>query len=80
MPKPVLNNKIIYQNIYGLVATHTNYLNQGVTIQDSPTFANLQLTGDATVQGNLYVEGNTTILDTNLIEFEDNIILVHRLR
>jgi len=79
MPKPVLNNKIIYQNIYGLVATHTNYLNQGVTIQDSPTFANLQLTGDATVQGNLYVEGNTTILDTNLIEFEDNIFLINRL-
>ena len=79
MPKPLLNNKIIYQNIYGLVATHTNYLNQGVTIQDSPTFANLQLTGDATVQGNLYVEGNTTILDTNLIEFEDNIFLINRL-
>lgn len=79
MPKPVLNNKIIFQNIYGLVATHTNYLNQGVTIQDSPTFANLHLTGDATVQGNLYVEGNTTILDSNLIEFEDNIILINRL-
>jgi len=79
MPKPILNNKIIYQNIYGLVASHTNYLNQGVTIQDSPTFANLQLTGDATVQGNLYVEGNTTILDTNIIEFEDNIFLVNRL-
>jgi hypothetical protein len=79
MPKPVLNNKIIYQNIYGLLATHTNYLNQGVTIQDSPTFANLVLTGDATVQGNLYVEGNTTILDTNLVEFEDNIFLINRL-
>lgn len=79
MSKPILNNKIIYQNIYGLVATHTNYLNQGVTIQDSPTFANLVLTGDATVQGNLYVEGNTSILNTNLIEFEDNIILINRL-
>ena len=79
MPKPVINNKIIYQSIYGLVATHTNYLNQGVTIQDSPTFANLQLTGDATIQGNLYVEGNTTILNTNILEFEDNIVLLNRL-
>ena len=79
MPKPIVNNKIIYQNINGLVAKHDNFLNQGVRQGDSPTFANLILTGDGTIQGNLYVEGNTTILNTNIIEFEDNIVLLNRL-
>lgn len=79
MPKPIVNNKITYQNIYGRIIQFQEFLNQGVRTNDSPTFANLQLTGDATIEGNLYVEGNTTILDTNVIEFEDNIILLNRL-
>lgn len=79
MPKPIVNNKIIYQNINGLVAKHDNFLSQGVRQGDSPTFANLILTGDGTIQGNLYVEGNTTILNTNVIEFQDNIVLLNRL-
>jgi hypothetical protein len=79
MPKPLVNNKIIYQNINGLVSKHDNYLNQGVRKTDSPTFANLQITGDSTIQGNLFVEGNTTILNTNVTEFEDNILLLNRL-
>lgn len=79
MPKPIVNNKIIYQNINGLVAKHDGFLGQGVRAGDSPTFKNLILTGDGTIQGNLYVEGNTTILNTNVIEFEDNIILLNRL-
>lgn len=74
MPKPLVNNKIIYQNINGLVSKHDNYLNQGVKTTDSPTFANINITGDATVEGNLFVEGNTTILNTNVTEFEDNIL------
>lgn len=78
MPKPILNNKIIYQNIYGLISRHDGFLSQGVKQGDSPTFASLQLTGNATIEGNLYVEGNTTILNTNVIEFEDNIILLNR--
>lgn len=78
MTKPATNNKIIYQNVYGRVAQHEIYLNQGVRSGDSPTFANIQITGDATIEGNLYVEGNTTILDTNVIEFEDNIVLLNR--
>jgi hypothetical protein len=69
MPKPLVNNKIIYQNINGLVSKHDNYLNQGVKKTDSPTFANLQITGDGTIQGNLFVEGNTTILNTNVTKF-----------
>ena len=79
MPKPIVNNKIIYQNVYGLVAKHESFLSQGVREGDSPTFANLVLTGDGTIRGNLYVEGNTTILNTNVIEFEDNIVLLNRL-
>jgi len=79
MPKPIVNNKITYQNVYGRVITHENFLDQSVRRGDSPTFANLRLTGDAYIEGNLYVEGNSTILDTNVIEFEDNIFLINRL-
>jgi hypothetical protein len=79
MPKPLVNNKITYQNSYGRIIQHDIYLNQGVQTGDSPTFANLQLTGNATIDGNLYVYGNTTILDSNILEFEDNIVLVNRL-
>jgi hypothetical protein len=76
MPKPIINNRIDYQNIYGLVSKHDLWLNQGVKTTDSPTFANLLVSGETTIQGNLYVEGNTTILNTNVIEFEDNIVVL----
>lgn len=79
MSKAVVNNRIIYQNIYGLTAKHESFLSQGVREGDSPTFNGLTLNGDATVKGNLFVEGNTTLLNTNVIEFEDNIILLNRL-
>jgi hypothetical protein len=78
MSKPLVNNKIVYPNIQGRVATHDVYLNQGVRNTDSPTFGSLNLTGDATVEGNLYVKGNTTILDSKVIEFEDNVIVINR--
>jgi len=79
MPKPLVNNKIVYQNIFGRVIQHDLWLNQSVQSGSSPTFANLQLTGDATIDGNLYVKGNTTTLNSSVIEFEDNIILLNRL-
>ncbi len=79
MPKHLINNRIDYQNVYGLVSKHDLWLNQGVKTTDSPTFANLMISGETTVQGNLYVEGNTTILNTNVIEFEDNIVVLNRL-
>lgn len=78
MPKPIVNNKIIFQNSYGRIMQFSNWLNQGLRTGDSPTLASLQLTGDATVEGNLYVQGNTSILDSNVIEFEDNILLLNR--
>lgn len=77
MPKELVNNRINYQNVYSRIIQHDLFLGQGVKSGDSPTFANLTLTGDATIQGNLYVEGNTTLLNTNVIEFEDNIILIN---
>jgi hypothetical protein len=79
MSKPVVNNKVIYPNIYGRVIQHDTFLNQGVKQGDSPTFSNLRLTEDAFIEGNLYVQGNSTILDSNVIEFEDNILLINRL-
>ena len=78
MPKPIINNKIIYPTIFGRISDHDTFLNQGVKIDDSPTFGGLYVTGDSTITGNLYVEGNTTVLGTNVIEFEDNIILLNR--
>lgn len=77
MSKEIVNDRINYCNIYGRVAAHDLLLNQGVKESDSPTFANLMLTGNATIQGNLYVDGNTSILNTNLVEFKDNIILIN---
>ena len=77
--KPIINNKIIYNNVYGLIDQHEKYLNQGVRNYNSPTFANLFLTGNATITGNLRVDGNTSIFNTNITEFEDNIILLNRL-
>lgn len=79
MPKPLINNKIIYNNFYGRISAHDVYLNQGVRTYDSPTFNNLVLTGDALISGNLYVEGNTSIFNNNIIEFQDNLLLINRL-
>jgi hypothetical protein len=77
MPKPVYNNKITYNSIAGIIIKHDGYLNQAIKVESSPTFANLQITGNATVDGNLWVKGNTTILDTKIVEFEDNILLIN---
>lgn len=77
--KTLKNNRINYQNRDGRIIQHDLYLNQGVNNYDSPTFANLQLTGNASIDGDLSVYGNTTIFNTNITEFEDNILLVNRL-
>lgn len=77
MPKPALNNRINRDNVYGRVIAHDLFLNQGVKTNDSPTFSSLYLTGDASIAGNLYVEGNTVLLNTEVISFEDNIIVIN---
>ncbi len=77
MPKPITNNRINGNNVYGRVIVHDGYLNQGVTSNDSPTFANIYISGDANVAGNLYVDGNVTTLDTDVIQLKDNIIVIN---
>lgn len=77
MSKPIVNNRINFQNSQGRVIQHDLYLNQGVRTTDSPTFSSLRLTGDATIQGNLYVEGNTSVLNNSVVEFKDNILLIN---
>ena len=79
MPKELVNNKIIYQNIYGRIAAHEQFLDQSVMMNSSPTFANLHINNDTTINGNLYVYGNTTVIDSITTEFEDNILLLNRL-
>lgn len=78
MPKQLANNRIINHDSLGIVLQHDLWLDQGVTISASPTFSNLNITGDTTIEGNLYVLGNTTVLDTNVIEFEDNIVSLNK--
>jgi len=77
MPKTIVNNRINYCNLEGRVIALDLSINQGVKNDDSPTFANLRVTGDTTIEGNLYVEGNATILNSNLTEFKDNILLIN---
>jgi len=78
MPKPVVNARI-YNNITpsGRIIQHDIWLNQSVRSSSNPTFGGLQVTGDAVIEGNLTVQGDTTILSTNVIQFEDNIILLN---
>lgn len=74
MPKELVNNRINYCDISGRVIQHDIWLDQSVTSASSPTFGNLQVTGDTVIDGNLYVGGNTTVLNNTVIEFRDNII------
>jgi hypothetical protein len=77
--KEIVNNKIIYNNVLGILSNFQTFINQGVKTYDSPTFANLSITGNTVISGNLYVEGNTAVFNTNVSELEDNIILINRL-
>ena len=76
-PKPVLNNRIDYRAIGGIVNRLDTFVNQAVSTNSSPTFSNLQITGNTTIEGNLYVEGNTTIIDSLVSEYQDSILLLN---
>lgn len=78
MPKVNANNRINGFQSYGTLVQHAQWINQAVTSFSSPTFGNLSITGDAQIGGNLYVYGNTSIFGTNIIEFEDNILVINR--
>ena len=77
MPKEATNNRINYYSVYGRVSQLDNWLDQSVKTTASPTFSNLSITNDVSVNGNLYVYGNTSIFNTNISEFEDNLILIN---
>jgi hypothetical protein len=77
MPKPILNNRINRASIGGIVGTFDTFVNQAVTSNSSPTFGNLCISGDTLINGNLYVEGNTTVIDSLVSKFSDNIILLN---
>ena len=77
MPKPILNNRINRTSIGGIVGTFDTFVNQAVTSNSSPTFGNLCISGDTLINGNLYVEGNTTVIDSLVSKFSDNIILLN---
>lgn len=78
MSKPVLNNQILFNSYYGFVEHLGQLVTQPVTPTSSPTFANLYISGDTIISGNLDVLGNITVIDTDITEFKDNIILINR--
>jgi len=77
MPKPVYNSRIDYNNKNGKINMFDIWLNQALRTTDSPTFGNLAITGDCTIDGNFYVYGNTSILSSNVIQVKDNILLIN---
>ena len=77
MPKELVNNRINYCDRDGRIIQYDIWLDQSLTKKSSPTFANLQITGDTTIAGNLYVQGNASILNTNIVDFKDNILLIN---
>ena len=79
MPKLNVNSKNFKNSGLEFVRTHVRsdgtdhtFISQDVTETASPTFNNLTLTG------NLTVEGTQTILSTTILEVEDNIVLLNR--
>jgi hypothetical protein len=77
MPKELLNSRITYNNVSGIINNFSNFINQPVLTTSSPTFANLYVSHDTHISGNLYVTGNTAIFNTNILETQDNIILLN---
>lgn len=79
MPKLNANNRITRSlGSLGRIEQHELYLNQAVNNFSSPTFNNLHLTGNGYIEGSLTVDGDFTILSTEILELADNIILINR--
>lgn len=78
MPKIATNNRISGNSINDTIIQHSLWLNQDVRNDASPTFSNIRITNNAEIDGDLYVYGSATIFNTNITEFEDNIILINR--
>jgi hypothetical protein len=55
----------------------TTNANTGLQASDSPEFAGVTVSGNATVTGDLIVQGTTTSLQTTNLNVEDQFILLH---
>jgi trimeric autotransporter adhesin len=64
-------------NNSGETATPTIAIGQAIGTSDSVTFANVTATGSLVITGDLTVSGNTTTVNTEQLNIEDNIITLN---
>lgn len=63
--------------IVGYVQQLNSFVNQPVNTNSDVTFNSLELQTDAIIRGNLVVEGSTTVLETQNLIVEDNLIVIN---
>jgi hypothetical protein len=77
MGKVPTNSRIgIYFTSLGSLAQHDIWLNQPLTTVDSPTFSNLSISKDTTINGNLFVNGSFSIFKQETF-FDNNFIVLN---
>jgi hypothetical protein len=76
MPK-TLGFGRIETSVLSTIDKHEEYLNQNVRTTSSPSFVNMNLTGNMTIGGSLTVQGGITNLDTIELNITDNIIVLN---
>ena len=74
MTKLDVNSRIHKYSLIGKVEEHDLKLDQAVLVESDVTFNSLTTTEDVTIGGNLTVNGATTIISTNTLQVQDNII------
>ena len=77
MPKLNVYSRDNTYNTLGFLDLHLTWLDQSVTTTSNPTFNNIISTGDVVIAGDLTVNGSSTIISTNIVEIEDNVILIN---
>lgn len=77
MAKPVHNGRIIRDTITGRIMQLNQWVTQNLQPSATPTFASLELSGDLSVRGDLYVYGMTSTFETEYTQFKDNILLLN---
>lgn len=77
MGKVSTNNRIgVYFTSLGRLSQHDTWLNQALTTVDSPTFSNLSISKDTTINGNLFVNGSFSIFKQETF-FDNNFIVLN---
>lgn len=77
MPKVNVNGRDNDLSIYSLVDRHSTLISQELHEDSDVTFNSLTLTSDLTVGGNFTVNGLTSIISTNVIQIQDNIVEIN---